>query len=103
MQITLVYGFGFGYFWVDGLYFGGRSFSGMQNDVASKNSIGLREIVEVNEALGSDLECESHAKALLASLKTQLKLSLSRAPSLITADRPYWQATKSMLICPTKA
>lgn len=32
-------------------------------------SIGLREIVKVNESLASALEYESHAKALLNSLK----------------------------------
>ena len=41
----------------------------MQEDAASQSSIGLRELVEVNEELCSDLECESHAKALLANLK----------------------------------
>ena len=58
-----------GSFWVDGLFFGGRQYSSIQDDVASQNSIGLRELVEVDEELCSDLECESHAKALLASLK----------------------------------
>jgi len=58
-----------GSFWVDGLFFGGRRYSSMQEDATSQNSIGLRELVEVNEELCSDLECESHAKALLASLK----------------------------------
>jgi hypothetical protein len=43
-------------------YFGGQT--GIR-----LNSIGLREIVEVNEELCSDIECESHAKALLANFK----------------------------------
>src|SRR5664280_1724069 len=38
----------------------------VQDDVSSQSSIGLRELVEVNEELCSDLECESHAKALLS-------------------------------------
>jgi len=62
-------GVGSGSFWVDGLYFGGRRYSSIQNDSTSQSSVGLRELVEVNEELGSDLECESHAKALLANLK----------------------------------
>jgi hypothetical protein len=41
----------------------------MQEDSTSQASFGLRELVEVNEELCSDLECESHAKALLANLK----------------------------------
>jgi hypothetical protein len=60
---------GSGSFWVDGLFFGGRKYSSMQQDASSQASFGLRELVEVNEELCSDLECESHAKALLANLK----------------------------------
>jgi hypothetical protein len=70
VQVTLWFtGVSSGSFWVDGLYFGGRRFSSTQNDAASQSAVGLRELVEVNEELASDLECESHAKALLANLK----------------------------------
>ncbi len=62
-------GVGTGNFWVDNLFFGGCQYSSTQEDQASQNSIGLRELVEVNEELCSDIECESHAKALLANLK----------------------------------
>jgi hypothetical protein len=58
-----------GSFWVDGLFFGGRRYSTMQEDVGSQSSYGLRELVEVDEELWSEGECESRAKALLASLK----------------------------------
>ena len=58
-----------GNFWVDGLFFGGNQYSSVQDDTTSQSSIGLRELVEVNEELCSDLECESHAKALLSNLK----------------------------------
>jgi hypothetical protein len=58
-----------GSFWVDGLFFGGKRYSSTQNDSTSQNSIGLRELVEVNEEYASDSECESHAKAQLANLK----------------------------------
>jgi hypothetical protein len=58
-----------GNFWVDGLFFGGRRYSTMQEDAGSQSSYGLRELVEVDEELWSDGECESRAKALLASLK----------------------------------
>lgn len=58
-----------GSFWVDGLFFGGRRYSSLQEDAVSQGSIGLRELVEVNEELCSDFECESHAKALLTNLK----------------------------------
>jgi hypothetical protein len=62
-------GVGSGSFWVDGLFFGGRRYSTVQEDAGSQGSYGLREIVEVDEELWSDEECTSRAKALLASLK----------------------------------
>lgn len=62
-------GSGSGSFWVDGLFFGGKRYSSLQEDVGSQASFGLRELVEVNEELCSNLECESHAKALLANQK----------------------------------
>ena len=58
-----------GSFWVDGLFFGGRRYSAVQEDTGSQNSYGLRELVEVDEELWNDGECTSRAKALLASLK----------------------------------
>jgi hypothetical protein len=58
-----------GSFWVDGLFFGGKRYSSQQEDTSSQASFGLRELVEVNEEYCSDLECESHAKALLSNLK----------------------------------
>jgi hypothetical protein len=62
-------GSGTGSFWVDGLFFGGRRYSTVQEDAVSQASCGLRELVEVDEELWSDAECEARAKALLASLK----------------------------------
>ena len=62
-------GLGSGNFWVDGLFFGGRQYTSMQENVTSQGNYGLREIVEVNEELGSDLECASHANAVLTNLK----------------------------------
>ncbi len=58
-----------GSFWVDGLFFGGRRYSTMQEDAGSQNSYGLWELVEVDEELWSDAECTSRAQALLANLK----------------------------------
>jgi hypothetical protein len=60
---------GTGSFWVDGLFFGGCRFSSVQQDTASQASFGVRELVEVNEELYSNAECESHAKALLSNNK----------------------------------
>jgi hypothetical protein len=58
-----------GSFWVDGLFFGGKRYSATLQDMASQASFGLREQVEVNEELWSDLECVGRAGALLANLK----------------------------------
>lgn len=58
-----------GSFWVDSLFFGGKRYSSQQEDTGSQASFGLRELVEVNEEYASDIECESHAKAMLANLK----------------------------------
>ena len=60
---------GTGSFWLDGLFFGGRRYTTVQEDASSQGSYGLRELVEVDEELWSDDECASRAKALLASLK----------------------------------
>jgi hypothetical protein len=62
-------GVGTGSFWVDGLFFGGRRYSTVQENAGSQSSYGLRELVEVDEELWSDAECEARAKALLSSLK----------------------------------
>jgi hypothetical protein len=62
-------GSGSGGFWVDGLFFGSRRYSTVQEDAVSQGGYGLRELVEVDEELWSDAECEARAKALLASLK----------------------------------
>jgi hypothetical protein len=88
-----------GSFWVDGLFFGGRRYSTMQEDVGSQSSYGLRELVEVNEELWSDGECESRAKALLTSLKDPAEHLRLEALLLIMAIRPCWRATLCMLLC----
>lgn len=56
-------------YWIDGQFFGDRRWEAMQEDSGSQASYGLRELVEVDEELHSDNECELRAKALLAQLK----------------------------------
>lgn len=60
---------GTGAFWVDGLFFGGRRYVSVAEDAASQTGLGLRELVEVNEEVWSDLECMGRAGTLLANLK----------------------------------
>ncbi len=56
-------------YWIDGQFFGDRRWEATQEDLGSQASYGLRELVEVDEELHSDNECELRAKALLAQLK----------------------------------
>ena len=62
-------GVGSGYFWIDALYFGGRRYAAVREDVASQNAYGLRELTETDEELVSDNECDLRAKALLDYFK----------------------------------
>jgi hypothetical protein len=62
-------GTGTGSFWVDNLFFNNRRWEATQQDSGSQSSYGLRELVEVDEELHSDNECDLRAKALLAHLK----------------------------------
>jgi len=62
-------GVGTASFWVDGLYFGGRRYSASREDATSQSDYGLRELVEVDEELVSDNECDLRAKALLDYFK----------------------------------
>ena len=62
-------GTGTGSFWVDNLFFNKRRWEATRQNSASQSSYGLRELVEVDEELHSDNECDLRAKALLAHLK----------------------------------
>ncbi len=73
---------GTGAFWVDSVFFGGRRYGSVQQDVVSQGSFGLRELVEVNEELWSDTECAGRAKALLSNLKDPAE-SLSLQSSVL--------------------
>jgi hypothetical protein len=103
VQVTLWFsGVGSGSFWVDGLFFGGRRYNSIQNDSASQGSIGLREIVEVNEELGSTLECESHAKALLNSLKDPAETLTIQSTVLDYGASPILAGDKLHVILPNE-
>jgi len=62
-------GVGTGDFWIDALYFGGRRYAAVREDVGSQNAYGLRELTETDEELVSDNECDLRAKALLDYFK----------------------------------
>jgi hypothetical protein len=77
-----------GSFWVDGLFFGGRRYSSVQEDASSQNNYGLRELVEVDEELWTDDECASRANALLASLKDPAESLTLRSTVVDYGDSP---------------
>jgi hypothetical protein len=79
---------GSGSFWVDGLFFGGRRYTAVEEDAPSQNNYGLRELAEVNEELWSDDECTSHAKALLANLKEPAETLTLRTTVLDYGNSP---------------
>jgi len=81
-------GTGTGSFWVDGLFFGGRQYSAVEEDAASQNNYGLREMVEVDEELWSDNECTSRANALLAKLKSPAETLTLRSTVIDYGNSP---------------
>ena len=61
-------GTGTGEFWIDNLFFNQKRWQATRENAASQSSYGLRELVEVDEELHSDNECDLRAKALLDHL-----------------------------------
>ncbi len=103
VQVSLWFtGVGSGNFWVDGLNFGGRRYSSIQNDLASQNSIGLRELVDANEEYASDLQCESHAKALLANLKDPAETLSLQTTVLDYGNNPILAGDKIHVVLPNE-
>ncbi len=95
-------GVGTGSFWVDGLFFGGRRYSSVQEDAGSQSSYGLRELVEVDEEFWSDVECTSRAKALLASLKAPAEQLTLRSTVLDYDAAPLLAGNKVHVALPNE-
>jgi hypothetical protein len=93
---------GTGSFWVDGLFFGGRRYSALQEDTGSQSSYGLRELVEVDEELWSDDECTSRAKALLASLKDAAEQLTLRSTVVDYGNTPLLPGDKVHVTLPNE-
>ncbi|MGD6933716.1 MAG: hypothetical protein ACQCN5_05875 [Candidatus Bathyarchaeia archaeon] len=91
-----------GSFWVDSLFFGGKRYSSQQEDAASQASFGLRELVEVNEEYCSDIECESHAKALLSNLKDPAEALNLRSTVLDYGSTPILAGDKLHVVLPNE-
>jgi hypothetical protein len=95
-------GTGTGSFWVDGLFFGGRRYSSTQEDSGSQTSYGLRELVEVDEELYSDNECELRAKALLAYLKDPAEYLTVRSTVIDYGSNPLLAGDKIGVVLPNE-
>ncbi|MEM2105869.1 MAG: hypothetical protein QXV21_05320 [Candidatus Bathyarchaeia archaeon] len=95
-------GSGTGSFWVDGLNFGGRRYSSVQEDAASQNAYGLRELVEVDEELYSDNECALRAKALLAYLKDPAEYLTIRSTVIDYGNTPLLPGDKIHVTLPNE-
>ncbi len=95
-------GSGSGNFWLDGLFFGGRRYSSIQENASSQAGFGLRELVEVNEEYCSDLECESRAKALLSNLKDPAESLTIQSTVVDYADTPILAGDQLHVILPNE-
>jgi hypothetical protein len=93
---------GTGSFWVDGLFFGGRRYSALQENAGSQSSYGLRELVEVDEELWSDDECTSRANALLASLKDPAEQLTLRSTVVDYGNTPLLPGDKVHVTLPNE-
>ena len=95
-------GSGTGSFWVDGLFFGRRRYSGTQEDSGSQSLYGLRELVEVDEELYSDNECMLRAKAILAQLKDPAEYLTVSSTVIDYGTTPLLQADKIHVTLPNE-
>jgi hypothetical protein len=93
---------GSGSFWVDGLFFGGRRYSSMQEDAVSQADYGLRELVDVDEELYSDSECQCRAKALLAHLKDPADHLTLRSAVIDYGSTPILAGDKVHVVLPNE-
>jgi hypothetical protein len=91
-----------GSFWIDGLFFGGRRYSSTQEDSSSQTSYGLRELVEVDEELYSDAECQLRAKALLAHLKDPAEYLTVTSTVIDYGSNPLLAGDKIPVVLPNE-
>jgi len=89
-------------YWIDGQFFGDRRWEATQEDSGSQASYGLRELVEVDEELHSDNECELRAKALLAQLKDPAEYLMFRSTVIDYYVNPLLPADKIPVTLPNE-
>jgi len=75
-------GTGTGSFWIDNLFFNRKRWEATRENSGSQTNYGLRELVEVDEELHSDNECDLRAKALLDHLSDPAEFLTVRSTCL---------------------
>ena len=98
-------GAGSGDFWICGLYFGGRRYSATREDTTSQEQYTdgqPRELVEVDEELVSDNECDLRAKALLDYLKDPAEYVKFRTTVLDYGNSPLLPGDKVHVTLPNE-
>jgi hypothetical protein len=95
-------GVGTGSFWVDNLFFDKCRWEATQEDSASQNNYGLRELIEVDEELHSDNECLLRAKALLAHLKDPAEYLTLRSTVIDYGNTPLLPGDKIQVTLPNE-
>jgi hypothetical protein len=93
---------GSGSFWVDGLFFGGCRYSAVEEDVTSQGAYGLRELVDVDEELFSDGECDLRVKALLNHLKEPAEYLTVRSTVVDYGSSPILPGDKVHVTLPNE-
>jgi len=87
---------------VDGLHFALGRYRSTQEDANSQNNYGLRELVEVDEELYSDNECELRAKALLNHLKDPAEYLTVRSTVIDYGNNPLLPGDKIHVTLPNE-
>jgi hypothetical protein len=97
----------YGDVWVDMLHFGdgrweGRRPQTSQEPTGSQTAYGVRELVEVDEELHSDNECDLRAKALLAHLEDPAEYIMVRSTVLDYGTTPLLAGDKIHVTLPNE-
>jgi len=95
-------GTGTGSFWIDNLHFNHCRWEATQEDTNSQNAYGLRELVEVDEELHSDNECNLRAKALLDYYKNPSELLTIKSTVIEYDDNPLLPGDKIHVTLPNE-
>ncbi len=100
-------GVGTGNFWIDNFFFNhcrweARRPLASQEPTSSQTAYGVRELVEVDEELHSDNECDLRAKALLAHLEEPAEFLTIRSTVIDYGTDPILAGDKIHVVLPNE-